>query len=80
MRYFKAITEVAKSFVIPRVNIELFAWHFEFDSVVFPRNGGAKINVDDVVAFGSPGNIVGVAEGVDLESADIGWEESEVLS
>ena len=35
--------------------------------------------MDDVVAFGSPGDVVGVAEGVDLEGADVGREEGEVL-
>jgi len=35
--------------------------------------------VDDVVALGAPGDVVGVAEGVDLQGADVGGEEGEVL-
>jgi len=41
--------------------------------------GSAEIGVDDVVSFGSPGDVVRVAEGVDLQGADVGWEEDEVL-
>lgn len=36
--------------------------------------------MNDVVSFGSPGNIVGVAKGVDLERADIGGKQREVLT
>lgn len=36
--------------------------------------------MDDVVSFGSPGDIVRVAEGVDLERADVGREEQEIGS
>ena len=36
--------------------------------------------MDDIVAFGTPGNVVGIAESVHLESANVGWQESEVLS
>lgn len=36
--------------------------------------------MDDVVAFGAPGNVVGVTKSVDLEGADVGWEKGEVLS
>lgn len=32
-----------------------------------------------VVSFGTPRDIVGVAEGVDLKRANIGWKEEEVL-
>ena len=32
-----------------------------------------------VIALSSPGDIVGVAEGVDLQGADVGGEEGEVL-
>lgn len=35
--------------------------------------------MDDVVAFGAPGDVVGVAEGVDLQRADVRGEEGEVL-
>jgi len=40
--------------------------------------GSAEISVDYVVAFGAPGDVVGVAKGVDLESANVGGEEHEV--
>lgn len=53
--------------------------HFELDGVAFAGDGGAEVGVDDVVAFGAPGDVVGVAEGVDLEGADVGGEEGEVL-
>ena len=32
-----------------------------------------------VVAFGAPGDVVGVAEGVNVEDVDVGWGEEEVL-
>lgn len=32
-----------------------------------------------VVAFGAPGYVVGVAEGVDVEDVDVGWGHEEVL-
>ena len=33
-----------------------------------------------VVAFGAPGDVVGVAEGVDVEDVDVGRGEEEVLN
>ena len=35
--------------------------------------------MDNVVAFCAPGDVVSVAESVDLKSANVGWEKSEVL-
>ena len=35
--------------------------------------------MDDVVAFGAPRDVVGVAEGVHLQRADVGRQEGEVL-
>ena len=35
--------------------------------------------MDRIVTFCAPRYVVGVAEGVDLQSADVGWEEGEVL-
>ncbi len=35
--------------------------------------------MDDVVTFSTPGDVVGVAEGVDLEGADVRWKEGKVL-
>lgn len=59
----------------------MFGGHLHFDdgAVGFGGVGGAEVGVDDVVAFGAPGDVVGVAEGVDLERADVGGEEGEVL-
>ena len=36
--------------------------------------------MDNVVAFGAPSDIVGVAKGVDLEGADIRGEEGKILA
>lgn len=77
--YFEAIAEVAEGFVVARVDVELFGGHFEFDGVALSGDGGAEVDVDYVVAFCAPGDVVGVAEGVDLEGADVGGEEGEVL-
>lgn len=76
---FEAIAEVPECFIVAGINVQLFGWHFEFDGVSLSGNGGAEVDVDDVVAFGAPGDVVGVAEGVDLEGADVGREEGEVL-
>ena len=35
--------------------------------------------MDDIVALGAPGDVVGVAEGVDLQGADVRGQEGEVL-
>lgn len=76
---FEAISEVAEGFVVAGIDVELFRGHFEFDGVAFAGDGGAEVDVDYVVTFGAPGNVVGVAEGVDLEGADVGGEEGKVL-
>lgn len=75
----EAIAEVAESFIVAAVDVELLARHFQFYRVAFARDGGAEVDVDDVVAFGAPGDVVRVAEGVDLQRADVGWQEGEVL-
>lgn len=75
----EAVAEVAEGFVVAGVDVELFGGHVEFDELVAGGAGGAEVGVDDVVAFGAPGDVVGVAEGVDLEGADVGGEEGEVL-
>ena len=80
MRHFETVTKIAECFIVARIDIELFTRHLEFDGVVLARNRSAEINMDDVVAFGAPGDVVSVAEGVDLEGADVGWEKGEVLS
>ena len=73
------VPQVPERFVVPAVDIELFARHLQLDRVAFAADCGTEVNVDDVVAFGAPGHVVGVAEGVDLEGADVGGEEGEVL-
>ena len=35
--------------------------------------------MDDIITLGAPGDVVGVAEGVDLQGADVGGQEGEVL-
>ena len=64
--HFEAVAEVAQGLVVAGIDVKLLTWHFEFDGIAFTRDGGSKIDVDDVVAFGAPGDVVGVAEGVDL--------------
>lgn len=43
----------------------------------FEVRGGEFLGL--VVAFGAPGDVVGVTEGVDVEDVDVGWGEEEVL-
>lgn len=62
----EAVAEVAEGIVVAGVDVELFRGHFELDDVALGADGGAEVDVDDVVAFGAPGDVVGVAEGVDL--------------
>ena len=76
---FEAVPQVAEGFVVAGIDVELLARHLELDRVAFARDGGAEVDVDDVVAFGAPGDVVGVAEGVDLEGADVRREEGEIL-
>ena len=76
---FEPVAEVAQRFVVAGVDVELLGRHFELDGVALGADGGAEVDVDDVVAFGAPGDVVGVAEGVDLQGADVGGEEGEVL-
>ena len=79
LRHFESVAEIPQGFVVAGVDIELLARHFELDGVVLARDGRSEIDVDDVVAFGTPGDVVGVAEGVYLEGADVGWEKGEIL-
>lgn len=76
---FQPVAEVSEGLVVPTVDIELLGGHFEFDCVTLPGHSGAEIDVDDVVTLRTPGDIVGVAEGVDLEGADVRGEQGEVL-
>ena len=76
---FEPVAEIPQSFVVARVDVELLAWHFELDGIAFAGDGGTEISVDDIVTFGAPGDVVGVAESVDLQGADVGGEEGKVL-
>lgn len=77
-RDLDAVAQVAEGFVVAGVDVELFGGHVEFDGARF-AGGGAEVGGDDVVALCTPGDVVGVAEGIDLEGADVGGEEGEVL-
>ena len=35
--------------------------------------------MDDVIAFGTPSDVVRIAESIDLERADVGRQEGEIL-
>lgn len=75
----EAVAQVAEGLVVAGVDVELLGGHLEFDGVALAGDGGAEVDVDDVVALGAPGDVVGVAEGVDLERADVGGEQGKVL-
>ena len=76
----EAVAEVAQRLVVARVDVQLLRGHFELDGAALAGDaGGAEVRVDDVVAFGAPGDVVRVAEGVDLQRADVGGQEGEVL-
>ena len=75
-----AIAQVAQRLVVARIDVELLARHLELDDVAaLGRLGGAEVGVADVVALGAPGDVVGVAEGVHLQGADVGGEQGKVL-
>lgn len=74
-----AVAEVAQRLVVARVDVELLRGHLELDAVAL-ADGAAEVRLHDVVALGAPGDVVGVAEGVDLEGADVGGQEHEVLA
>ena len=52
------------------VNVDFAAW-FEI--------GGGKFGWL-VVAFRAPSDVVGIAEGIDVEDVDVGWRQEEVLN
>ena len=35
--------------------------------------------MDDIVSFRTPGHVVGIAERIDLQSADVGGKERKIL-
>ena len=71
---FDAIAEVAQGLVVAGVDVELLRGHFEFDNVFGLCFCVAEIGFGHVVALGAPGDVVRVAEGVDLQCGDVGWE------
>ena len=73
------VAEVAQGLVVAGVDVELLGGHLERDSVAGLADRGAEVGVDDVVALGAPGDVVGVAEGVHLQGADVGGQQGEVL-
>jgi hypothetical protein len=77
-RHLETVAQVAEGFVVAAVDVELFRRHLELDGLAAVTHGGAEVGVDYVVAFGAPGDVVRVAKGVDLQSADVGGEEHEV--
>src|SRR5690606_18320877 len=78
LRNLEAIAEVPKSIVVPTINVELLAWHFNFDHVTF-CNGSTEIGGSDIVTLGTPSDVVSVAEGVDLEGHDVARQHHKVL-
>lgn len=75
--HLETVAQVAERFVVAGVNVELFRGHLELDRLALARRR-AEIRRHDVVALGSPGDVVGVAESVDLERADVTGEEGKV--
>lgn len=76
--HLEPVAQVAERFVVAAVDVELFRRHLELDRLAAVTYGGAEVRVYHVVAFGAPGDVVRVAEGVDLQGADVGGEEHEV--
>lgn len=77
--HLQAIAEVTQGFVITRVDVELLRGHLQLDRIALTGHRGTEINMDNIIAFRAPGDIMSVAKGVDLQSADVRGKESEVL-
>ena len=77
--HLDTVAEVAEGFVVTTIDVKLLARHLQLDSVAFAGDCGAEIDVNYIVAFRAPSYVMGVAEGVHLQCADVGWEEGEVL-
>lgn len=75
----QAISKIAQRFVIARVDVELLRGHLQLNRVALTRHRGTKINVNDVVAFCAPGDIMSVAERIDLQGTDVRRKEGKVL-
>ena len=75
----ETVAQVAQRLVVARVDVQLLARHLQLDRVALVPDRRAQVRVDHVVALGAPGDVVRVAEGVDLQRADVRWEQGEVL-
>ena len=67
--HFGFVLSVKVAVVGGDVDVDFAAWFGGYGAEFFGL----------VVAFGSPCDVVGVAEGVDVEDVDVGWGEEEVL-
>ena len=67
----ESVPEIAQGFVVAGVDVQLLAGHFQLDGVAFAAHSRAEIDVDDIVTFGTPADIVRVAEGIHLQCADV---------
>lgn len=64
--------------LVLRVEIGVVGGNVDVDFAArFERRGGQFLGL--VVALGAPGDVVGVAEGVDVEDVDVGGRQEEVL-
>ena len=69
--HVETVTKIPQRFVISRVDVKLLRGHLELDDVALAGHGRPEIGVYDVVAFGAPRDVVCVAEGVNLQGADV---------
>jgi len=77
--HLEAISEISEGFIVAGVDVELFAGHLQLDGIAFAADRGPEVGMDDIVAFRTPGHVVGVAKGVHLKGTDVGRKEGEVL-
>ncbi len=75
----ESVAQISQGFVVARIDVELFAWHLQFDCVPFAAHGGTKIDMDDIVTFGAPCDVVSVTESVHLQRAYVRRKEGKVL-
>lgn len=73
------VPQVAQGLVVAGVDVELLAGHLQLHGISLAGNRGSEVDVDDVVAFGAPCDVVGVAEGVNLQGADVRGEKGKIL-
>ena len=56
----------------------VIGWEGDVDAARGLQVGGRQF-FGFVVSFGTPGYVVGVAKGIDIEDVDVSWGEEEVL-